>query len=442
MQTIFAAATPAGRTALTVLRISGPESLQILHKLTQKKGNNIEPRRAKLANLYTSQSQILDTALTLYFKRPHSYTGEDIVELHLHGGTAVSKAVQTAIAKTQLARHAEPGEFTKRAFQNSRMGLTQVEGIRDLLLAETETQRRAAVLGSSGKLDVLFLKIRNELINASAYLMAEIDFSEDNGLNFESQEAVQNIVRSVQKQLTEISETAIKCSEIVKSGVRVALLGQPNAGKSSLVNYLTQRSVSLVSNLPGTTRDVLEVSLDLNGNKAVLYDLAGIHETSNEVEKLGIDRAKEVVANADIVVYLQDPTAQFCDDDLVTNSFKSGELIRLSSKSDIKKGKYHSISTKTGEGVQEFINQLTQLVGSRVTGSSEYGLGLSMRAQTLISQEALPGLTRCLELCTNDIVLAQAELERAISAIGKICGQNVSTSEILDVLFSEFCIGK
>lgn len=440
MSTIFAAATPPGRTALSVLRVSGPNALPLLKTLS--KSTKFTPRLARLANLYSPSQRLLDTALTIYFQRPHSYTGEDTVELHLHGGVAVAKAVQKAIAETSLARCAEPGEFTKRAFHNGRIGLTQVEGIRDLLLAETEAQRQAAVLGSSGRMEQLFLSMRAQLIAASAYLAAEIDFSEDNGLNVEVSSKVSAIVTGVRAQIREIVKTSASCSEIVKNGVRIALLGRPNAGKSSLVNYLAQRAVSLVSDVPGTTRDVLEVSLDLNGNKAVLYDTAGVHETHDAVEKLGIDRARAVVENADIVIQLEDPAdTKSGDAPVLVDPAKSVDLIRVSSKCDARRGPHLCISTLTGEGVPELIKLLSKAVSKRVTGS-EYGLGLSLRAQNLFEQETLPGIDACLEFLSSDVVLAQAELMRAVDAIARVCGRSVTTTEMLDVLFSEFCIGK
>lgn len=449
-------ATPAGRSALSVMRIAGPQTLNIMKQLAPSK--KFVPQRARLTKLYGKHRNLLDEALVLFFEGPKSYTGEDVVELYLHGSPVVARAMQSAVLETQLARHAEPGEFTRRAFENSRMDLTQVEGIRDLLAAETEMQRQTAVGGASGLLGRRFESWRSQIVNSNAMLTAAIDFSEDNGLEDEFIK-VRVSVERVRSQIDKALRQNIACSEIVKSGLKVALLGEPNAGKSSLTNYLLQRAACLVSDIPGTTRDVLEVALEVGGHKLVLLDTAGLRESHDTVEKLGIDRARDVIAAADIIVAIF-PCNQKQSEHILAEIDKleraDRRVIRLLSKLDLSPHQSSdelAISIKTGEGMDAFVERLSstanQIIKSRAFDSTLENpegigkLGMSARARGLLQAEALPGLTECIYfLERNDYVLANAELQRASAAIGLITGRGISVHEILDVVFGEFCIGK
>lgn len=449
-------ATPAGRSALSVMRIAGPQALNIMGQLAPSK--QFIPQQAKLIKLYGKRHNLLDEALVLYFKGPKSYTGEDVVELYLHGSPVVARALQSAILETRLARHAEPGEFTRRAFENLRMDLTQVEGIRDLLAAETEMQRQTAVGGASGILGRKFENWRSQIVNSNALLTAAIDFAEDNGLEDEFIK-VRDAVERVRCEIEEVLRQNIACSEIVKSGLKVALLGEPNAGKSSLTNYLLQRAACLVSDIPGTTRDVLEVALEVGGHKIVLLDTAGLRVSDDTVEKLGIDRARNVIAAADIVVAIF-PCNQEQNKHILAEVGKlerAGKpVIRISSKSDLSTNQTLeelAISVKTGEGMDAFVEQLSSEANNIVKNQafkSTFGdpkaiaeLGISARARGLLQSEAVPGLIACIHfLESNDYVLAIAELQRASTAIGMITGREISVHEILDVVFGEFCIGK
>lgn len=487
MATIFAPVVK-GAQALQIVRISGSNAKPILDLLTKSpiknnsrtapytssgssKGNrSIIPRHAHLRKLYRNNI-LLDEALVLFFPEPHSFTGDDCVELHLHGGLAVSQAVTKAILATDLARMAEPGEFTKTAFINGKLGLTEVEGIRDLLLAETEMQRRVAIMGSAGKVETMFNNMRDKLISINALITAEIDFAEDNHISANMHE-VEKTVAEVLKEFQGLLRISQQCSEIVRHGVRIALLGAPNSGKSSLVNYLAQRDVSLVSEVAGTTRDVLEVPLNLQGNKAVMFDLAGVHETDDIVESLGIQKAMEVLKKADIIVYLKSNKNNSNVNDKVNNNSEQStyssepnsegplyeplphqQLIEVSSKSDLAQSLSSSklnISTRTGLGIEEFLSILSEAVQRTIDTSSSSSsdemataaLSLTERVRNILETEAIPGLQMCSELLYSDIVLSHAELSRATDAIGRITGRSVNMNEVLDVVFGSFCIGK
>jgi len=460
LPTIFASATPAGRSALSVLRIAGPEAFNIMKKLAPRR--TFPHRQAKLSKLYTKDHQLLDEALVLAFNKPHSFTGEDIVELYLHGSPVVSRAVQNAIVSTNLARHAEPGEFTRRAFQNRRLDLTQVEGIRDLLAAETEMQRRSAVGGAVGKSGEQFELWRSQLVNVSAMLTASIDFAEDNGLEESVNESLRTDLLRILGEVENVLSTSGACSELVKDGLRIALLGEPNAGKSSLTNRLVQRSAALVSEIPGTTRDVLEVALEVGGHKVVLVDTAGIRVSNDHVEKLGVERAREVVNDAHLVLALfpaSSPQNPEIEQEIRQLESMGKKVIRIQSKQDLISDANASqgpaqqdlkISALTGAGIDELVKMLTDAASQLVEqGNSDsngpdfqMGMGISVRARALLSTEVVPGLQNCIGFLDNDVVLANAELQRAVEAIGAITGRVISVHEVLDVVFGEFCIGK
>lgn len=443
-----------------------------------------KPRQAKLAKLYapsqnasnqtsastSNQSLIeehkrilLDEALVLLFRGPKSYTGEDSVELYLHGSPTVSKAVQQAIISTKLARVAEPGEFTKRAFHNNRLDLSQVEGIRDLLAAETEQQRQASVGGAAGMFTKTYDKWRSQLVFASGMLAANIDFAEDNDFTASEENDSLRRVRLDVEQVRGEMEAAVKtsgsCAELVKEGLKVALLGEPNAGKSSLTNKLVQRAACLVSDIPGTTRDVLEIMLEVGGHKVVLYDTAGIRNSEDQIEKLGIERAREAVKAADFVIALDPKGSGKLEKEIEEIEREGKKVLRVQSKADLNHSNSESnnadnnwglpVSSTTGEGIDDLIGAISSHCDDLINNSDapssaghSIGMGMSNRARALLENEAIPGLDACLSLLYRDVVLSDAELQRAVAAIGAITGTEISAHEVLGVVFGEFCIGK
>lgn len=458
--TIYALSSAPGRAAISVLRLSGPESLAVLQKLrfpTNEVSTSrpLESHKARLANLYNHKQQLLDKALCLWFAGPKSYTGDDLVELHLHGSPAVVQAVMDAIKYTEMARYAEPGEFTKRAFHNGKLDLTQVEAIRDLIDADTELQRQAAVLGADGQNSIKFATWRKQILQNAGMLTALIDFSDDNEIDTTPEGLISQVraaVETIKQQVAEF-RTQAKCSELIQSGVRLALLGPPNAGKSSLVNALVNRTASIVSDVPGTTRDVVHVSLDIQGFKVVLGDTAGIRKVTgttghDRIEALGIERALEVAKDAHIVAVVV-PFGEELSSDLVETVQmlkQSGKVvITVGNKADL--GSVQNVdvelSCKTGEGLGELVSALGKACQGLTIKDSDNIVGASQRVIDLIDSAVLPGLEQSANmLALGDVTLANAELHLAADGIGKITGQGITANEILGVVFGNFCIGK
>lgn len=299
-------------------------------------------------------------------------------------------------------------------------------------------------------------------MNVSAMLTASIDFAEDNGLEESVNESLRTDLLRILGEVENVLSTSGACSELVKDGLRIALLGEPNAGKSSLTNRLVQRSAALVSEIPGTTRDVLEVALEVGGHKVVLVDTAGIRVSNDHVEKLGVERAREVVNDAHLVLALfpaSSPQNPEIEQEIRQLESMGKKVIRIQSKQDLISDANASqgpaqqdlkISALTGAGIDELVKMLTDAASQLVEqGNSDsngpdfqMGMGISVRARALLSTEVVPGLQNCIGFLDNDVVLANAELQRAVEAIGAITGRVISVHEVLDVVFGEFCIGK
>lgn len=444
MPTIYATATPAGRSAVAIVRISGPSTRQVLKSMLGKV-QIPKSHKARLATLYSPHTrQVLDQALVLYFQGPRSYTGEDTAELHLHGSPAVSKAVMKAIAGTHYARSAEPGEFTRRAFRNGKLDLAQVEGIRDIIAADTEIQRQAAASAASGQLSQLYENWRHQIVRCVGLLTAWVDFGEDNELGSEVLTKVQRELAQVYAEVRQHTDSI--CSELVRTGVRLALLGEPNAGKSSLTNLLVKRTASIVSDIPGTTRDAIEVDLDVNGHKVRLGDTAGIRNSVDKIENLGIERAHQVLDEAHLVLAISPAGSPRSSDviDVANNLAKAGKrIIWIESKADLlgAKGWGIAVSTRSGYGIPNLLKEIARQCDT-LTHHSNDAVGASERTRNLLEDQVLPGLRAGLDYVKYDVVLAGAELQAAVNGIGRITGRNISVNEVLDVVFGDFCVGK
>lgn len=374
--TIYALSTPPGRSAIAIIRVSGPKSIDVYRKLSRRK---LAPRarEAVITKLYKPDTDdVLDESLAIYFKAPKSYTGEDLFEFHVHGGPAVVQGVlgtirsmnnsrspvnsstnsfisdyhMTVNSHSEPIRYAEPGEFTRRAFYNGRMDLTQVEGIRDIIDAETEYQRKLAMVSASGKSRQLYESWRTKLAESMSVLTALIDFSDDNlDIHQTSNNLLQNVTTDVIKLLNDIKNHIFesKRAEIVQYGIKMNFLGPPNAGKSSLLNKLVQRDAAIVSEVAGTTRDVLEVAMDFGGYKVVLGDTAGIRaegdvgtDASSQIELEGIRRAREQFQVGDVLLVVL-PLDCLCDfsKDIIIEELKrhrhQQKIIIVLNKSDL-----------------------------------------------------------------------------------------------------------
>ncbi|QPM91473.1 tRNA uridine-5-carboxymethylaminomethyl(34) synthesis GTPase MnmE [Pseudooceanicola algae] len=427
MDTIFALASAPGRAGVSVIRISGPASLAALGAFGVARP---EPRKGVLRRLLEDDGAVLDQALVLYFEGPHSFTGEDVVELHLHGSPAIVSAVMRLLGGVPELRMADAGEFTRRALENGKMDLAQVEGLADLIDSETDAQRRQAQRVFSGKLGALVQDWRRDLIRAAALLEAVIDFV-DEDVPVDVRPEVNALLVSLAEGLESQARGAL-VAERVRHGFEVAILGAPNAGKSTLLNYLAGRDAAITSSVAGTTRDVIEVRMDLNGLPVTLLDTAGLRETDDEVEAIGISRARERARQADLRIYLLEPgevpVFDLLKDDLA-----------LSGKADVT-GDTSGISGVSGQGVPELIGTLTETFRKR---TALVGTATRHRHQAAI-QRALVDLSHARDMLKDPMYsedLIAEELRSAIRALDSLVGI-VDVEALLDEIFSSFCIGK
>ena len=435
-ETIFALSSGRLPAGVAVVRIAGPQTRFVLETIT---GTLPQPRMAALRTLRDRSGQAIDRGLTLFFPAPHSFTGDDCGELHLHGGRAVVDALISLLYSFDNCRMAEAGEFTRRAFANGKFDLTAAEGLADLIAAETESQRKLALQIASGTQANLYKSWREELICGRALIEAELDFADET-----------DVPGSVSDQVwANMTDLAVRIGKhiadgkrgvIVREGFRVVIVGPPNAGKSSLLNALAGSDVAIVTDEPGTTRDLIEIKLDLGGLPVLLTDTAGLRETEGKVEQIGIDRARQRAADADLVLVLTDlshPVTLVLD-------LKSTAILRVGTKSDIagspEQDTYDlTISTRTNEGLDGLLAILARRAAD---AAGDLVDPLPTRRRHL---ELLIETQREIERSTaeQDAPLeVRAEfLRRASYALGRITG-HVDVEDILDVVFSQFCIGK
>ena len=425
MNTIFALASAQGRAGVSVIRLSGPDAKKVVAKFVS---NLPKDRVAGLRILADGTGEPLDHALVLCFDGPRSFTGEDVVELHLHGSIAVVQSVLRVLGDSGLARLAEPGEFTRRALENGRMDLAQVEGLADLIESETETQRKQALRVVTGHLGALVEQWRSSLIRAAALIEATIDFV-DEDVPVDVTPEVRELLIGVKSDL--ISEIAgSKVAERIRVGFEVAIVGAPNAGKSTLLNAMAGRDAAITSDIAGTTRDVIEVRMDLMGLPVTILDTAGLRDGQDEIEVIGINRALERARNADLRVFLAGdnevlPLAQQPDD------------IRVTPKADITGS---GVSGITGQGVSELLNNIQRVLEQR---SSQAGLAtherhrIAMQSTLTVLDVVLP----LVDLGPEHYDIAAEELRSAIRSLEALVGR-IDVENLLDEIFSSFCLGK
>lgn len=441
--TIFAAASGFGRAALAVVRISGPEAGPVLAALA---GPLPAPRRLSLRSLRSpGANDPLDQALVAWLPGPKTFTGEDMVELHLHGGLAVRSAVLRTLAAFPGCAAAAPGDFTRRAFLNGRMDLTEAEGIADLIDAETEAQRRQALRQLDGVLGRRVAEWRERLIDLLAGVEAALDFSDEGDVDDEALDAA--LLGRVEILRDEIAATLAdgRRGERLREGFTVVLAGPPNAGKSTLLNALSRRDAAIVSEIPGTTRDVIEVRCDLDGLPVILVDTAGLRDATDAIEAEGIRRTRHRMAQADLVLLLHpfDGNALPGEPDVETDLAKPDTLV-VHTKGDLAKGDLGvtappgelAISALTGAGLDALLDTIASRAAA-VTG----GDALVTRERHRI------GLSRCRDHLDRVLAgaalpeLAAEDLRLAVRALGEVAGR-VGVEDVLDRLFSGFCIGK
>jgi len=444
--TIFALSTLPGRAGVAMIRISGPEASAALLSLIQV---NMPPaRQAALSNLCVpGTDEIIDQAIVLFFPAPHSFTGEDVVELHCHGSRAVIDRLLEVLSGLTGLRMATPGEFTRRAFENGKMDLTQVEGLSDLISADTEQQRRQAQRQLSGALGALYEDWRQTLIRSLAYLELSVEFPDEDTPD-ETRAQVLPQLTALQTAITQHLTEAPR-AERLREGIRIVLAGAPNSGKSTLLNVLARRDVAIVSDEAGTTRDVLEVHLDLEGIPVILTDTAGLRGAAKGVEKEGVNRARARLAEADLRIAVidghdplsSDHNSEISDPSAIvltkTDLNPAGRLPEWALSLDVP---LLPLSAKTGEGVEALVSYLIEqaksLAGMTAAPSATR---LRHRRELMICRM---NLSRFLDATPDHLPeLAAEDIRVAIQALGRITGR-VDVEDLLDVIFRDFCIGK
>lgn len=426
--TIFARATAQGRAGIAVIRISGWRAFDAAEALA---GERPPDRQAGLRWLRDHSGSKIDQALVLCFPGPGSFTGEDVVELQLHGGIAVCRMAADALARLAGLREAEPGEFTRRALLNGRLDLVEVEGLADLLAAETSAQHRQAMRLLGGNLSRRAGRWRERLVQGLAYVEASIDFADD-GV---SDEALVSAIPPLQELLAELRAEVQggRMAERIRSGFEVALVGAPNVGKSTLLNAMAGREAALTSATAGTTRDVIELRMDLEGLPVTVLDMAGIRSAGDGVEQLGIDRARQRAAKADLRVFLVEDAGE------LAVRREPGDIV-VRAKSDLGGiGEALAVSGLTGQGVAELLGAIREELGGR---AAEAG-ALSHRRQSAAVERAAAALEAALRhlAAARHPELASAELHRALHALDFLVGR-VDVEAVLDVIFQSFCLGK
>lgn len=445
-ETIYAPATGAGRAAVAVIRVSGPRASEVVRALA---GTVPTPRRAALRQL-THLGVALDDALIIWFEGPASYTGEDSAEFHVHGGRAVVEAVLTALNQNGL-RLAEPGEFTRRAFENGKLDLTQAEGVADLIDAETDAQRRQALGQLGGALSQRYEAWRNLLVDALAMLEAAVDFPDEElpeDVAARARPGLAALEAEIGAALTDASR-----GRRVRDGYRIALVGAPNAGKSTLLNALAERDAAIVTSTPGTTRDIIEVPLTLGGYKTLLADTAGLRKTEDAIEAEGVRRARAWAAEADLRLWVID-AAMFHvkqDDELavvqsgdwaVVNKIDLVDAYRLESLREVLSAqglKVVELAARKPGGAEQARTALTSHVVEALSGAEFPAATRIRHAESLT--EARSYLQRALSDVGLEVELAAEDVRLAARALSRITGR-IDAEDVLDRVFSSFCIGK
>ena len=442
--TIYALSSGPGTSGVAVVRISGPDALTVLKLLTNKP---VPPQRMatlrKINKINTSE--LIDEGLIIWFQGPQSYTGEDMVEIHVHGGRAVVKSLLETISRAKNCRLAEPGEFTKLAFQNGKINLLKAESIGDLISAETEIQRFQAIKIMNGKSSKKFNELREKLLKILSFVEAKIDFPEED-LPHENIKQIKEETSSVLKQIKKILDDQ-KVGEIIREGFKIAIVGPTNAGKSSLLNNLSNREVAIVSEIAGTTRDVVETHLNIDGYPVIISDTAGIRDSKDEIEKKGIKLSLKKAENADLKLVVVD--AKSIDFSGFLNDLLKKDAILVINKSDllneklapeVSKFNHVLISLKDNLNIDKLILKIKNNLKNKFISEEDILITRERHRQHLL---------HCVEHLNNfsnkndkkDFDKGAEDLRLATRQLGMIVGK-VDVEEILGSIFNDFCIGK
>lgn len=436
-QTIFALATGPLPSAIAIVRVSGSRAGEVLTALT---GSLPPPRRAVRCDLRSRDGDLIDDGVALWFPTPASATGEDVAELHIHGSRAVAAALIKTLSAFEGVRPAEPGEFTRRGFENGKLDLTEAEGLDDLIHADTDAQRRQALRQLGGVLGDRARRWRDQIIEALALVEAGIDFSDEGDVADELMGPARAKIAELSAEIAEVLAEQGR-GEKLRDGMVVAIAGPPNVGKSTLINRLARREVAIVSPHAGTTRDVIEVQLDLDGYPVTVIDTAGLRDSDDPVEQEGVRRARLRAAAADLVLWLSTAT------DASDPDVKGPEVWRVRNKIDLATGEVAEsgpsqpvfrISAATGEGFADLLRELTRFA-AQYFGSAEAGLITRDRHRRLLADAAV-SLTRSLVPGLAEEIVAE-ELRASAHSLGRLLGR-VDVEDVLGEIFGRFCIGK
>ena len=440
---IYALSSGACPSGIAIIRLSGEASGLIAKKICRTNELNIQ--QANFTKFYNPKNnEVLDEGLVIYFKGPNSYTGEDLVEFHTHGSNAVITAFTNVLADFDNCRLAEPGEFTKLALQNDKIDLLKAESIGDLINAETELQRKQAINFIQGHATDHYNNLREKLIKALAYIEAKIDFAEED-LPDSVLKDVQNSIKEVHREIKILLEDQ-KIGEKIRDGFRVSIIGQVNAGKSSLLNLLAKKEAAIVSEEEGTTRDVIEVYLNIDGYPVILSDTAGIRKTDSAIEKKGISKAIERSKESDLNIIIIDNTSEKIDKE-ITDLINDNSIVVLN-KSDLRNKTKHQfknnkpilLSVKKNEHVDHLIAEIKSRLSNKFIAQNK--ILITRQRHRIKLQQALKDIDNYLNKGSKkEIELAAEDLRLATRNLGGIIGK-VDIEEILGSIFKDFCIGK
>jgi tRNA modification GTPase len=439
---IFALATAPGTSGLAVIRVSGKEAFKVAKTLTKFK--KIKPRIANFSSFYDNKNQIIDKGIFIFFPKPNSYTGDDVVEFHVHGSNAVIKYFLKTLSTFKNCRLAKPGEFTKTALLNKKINLLQAESLIDLINSETELQRTQALKVMNEDTTKVYNTLRDEMIKVLSDYEAVIDFSDD--------EVGDNVFLNNRDRLLKINDKIKEIirkgenSEKIREGFKVSIVGPTNSGKSSLINCLANRQVSIVSNIPGTTRDLIETSILLNGKLVRFFDTAGFRNSKNIIEKKGISLTQGNLKESDLKLIIFDHTKKI--DKKILKMFDDKSILVLN-KTDIKKSnifledkiyKPIRISAKKNTGVPNLVKTISKKIDDHFKVNEDNIISRQRHAKSL--ENAVFFINRCLNKNSiNQIDLAAEDLRLAVRSLGEIVGY-VNVEELLDRIFKDYCIGK
>jgi len=458
--TIAAIGTPIGKGAIGIVRISGKEALPILKSLFRRKSGKevkeFEERKMYYGVVVDRFGEPIDEVLAVYMKGPRSFTGEDVVEIHSHGGIVVVRQILREVL-SRGARLAEPGEFTMRAFLNGKIDLTQAEAINQLIEAKSELSAKVALRQLEGTLSRKIRELRDFILETKAYIEAAVDFPEEEVEIIESGKVKERLLEAVGR-VEELLKT-YREGRLIREGIKVAIVGRPNVGKSSLLNALLQEERAIVTEIPGTTRDVIEETVTFKGLPLRLIDTAGIREAEDRVERIGIERSLEKLKEADVVLFLIDGSEGFTEEDreilerieekkkviLVINKADLGLNFRCRDAKELGLERCVEISAKRGEGIErlaELITELVMLEPETVLGGDEVVI-TSERHRELLerAEESLKRALKTLESGVESPEFLSMDIDDALKALGEIVGE-VTTEDMYDIIFSRFCIGK